>query len=237
MVRDGNATFLIDTLIGRGIPTPDLDGLVTTEDLLSSFDVGRIATEALLFQTGYLTVADAESKHGRWRYRLGYPNLEVRMSLNEHVLRELLPDPGGILERGDRLHELLAARDHAGLEALFQAFFASIPYNWHVNNDIARFEGYYASVFYSHFAAAGLDVRVEDATSRGRVDMAVRFRGSVYLFEFKVVELADRGAALAQLKDRHYADKYRGAGEPIHLVGVEFSRQERNIVRFEVERA
>ena len=233
----GTPTFLIDTLLGRGVPTPDLDGLVTTEDLLSSFDVDRIATEALLFQTGYLTVAEAESKHGRWRYRLGYPNLEVRMSLNDYVLRELLPDPGGVLERGDRLHELLAARDVAGLEALFQAFFASIPYNWHVNNNIARFEGYYASVFYSHFAAAGLDVQVEDATSRGRVDMAVRFNEDVYLFEFKVIEQSGQGAAMAQLKERRYADKYQDSGGPIHLVAVEFSRERRNVVAFEVERA
>ena len=41
------------------------------------------------------------------------------------------------------------------------------PYQWHTKNDIARYEGYYASVFYSWFAAAGLDVRVEDSTSRG----------------------------------------------------------------------
>lgn len=135
------------------------------------------------------------------------------------------------------MHELLAARDVAGLEALFQAFFASIPYNWHVNNDIARFEGYYASVFYSHFAAAGLDVQVEDATSRGRVDMAVRFNEDVYLFEFKVIEQSGPGAAMAQLKERRYADKYRGSGGPIHLVAVEFSRERRNVVAFEVERA
>jgi hypothetical protein len=32
-----------------------------------------------------------------------------------------------------------------------------------------------------------------------------------------------------------YADKYRARGEPIHLVGVEFSKDSRNIVGFEVE--
>ena len=74
-----------------------------------------------------------------------------------------------------------------GLEALFRAFFAGIPHQWHTKNDIARYEGYYASVFYSHFAAAGLDVRVEDSTSRGRLDMTVLFNDEVYLFEFKTV--------------------------------------------------
>ena len=78
---------------------------------------------------------------------------------------------------------------------------------------------------------------MEDSSSHGRLDMAVRCAGHVYLFEFKVVELAPEGAAMAQLKARRYADKYRDLGEPIHLVGVEFSRETRNVVAFEVERA
>jgi hypothetical protein len=56
----------------------------------------------------------------------------------------------------------------------------------------------------------------------------------VYLFEFKVVELAPAGAALAQLQERDYAAKYRGGDEPIHLIGVEFSRDTRNLTAFEV---
>ena len=99
------------------------------------------------------------------------------------------------------------------MKALFHAFFASIPCEWYTNNDIARYEGYYASVFYSYFAALGLDITVEDSTSHGRLDMAVRFNGNVYLFEFKVVELAGEGAAMAQLVARGYAEKYRGARE------------------------
>ena len=67
--------------------------------------------------------------------------------------------------------------------------------------------------------------------------MAVRFGGAVYLFEFKVVELAPAGAALAQLRERRYADKYRGSGDPIYLIAVEFSRDARNVTAFDVERA
>ena len=65
--------------------------------------------------------------------------------------------------------------------------------------------------------------------------MAVRFNDHVYLFEFKVVEMAPEGAAMAQLKERGYADKYRRLGRPIHLVAVEFSREDRNLAAFEVE--
>ena len=64
--------------------------------------------------------------------------------------------------------------------------------------------------------------------------MAVRADGHVYLFEFKVAEMAPPGSALAQLRERDYAAKYRGQGEPIHLIGVEFSRATRNITEFEV---
>ena len=36
---------------------PDLERVHASEALLSSFDVDHIAVEALLFQTGYLTIA------------------------------------------------------------------------------------------------------------------------------------------------------------------------------------
>ena len=191
----------------------------------------------MLFQTGYLTIRGEADRGGRPLYRLGYPNREVRESLNEHLLRAMAPAESRRLAAGVRLRELLATNDFDGIEALFRAFFASIPHDWHRKNAIARYEGYYASVFYSHFAAAGLDVAVEDGTSRGRVDMTVRFEGQVYLFEFKVVELEPKGAAMAQLKARGYADKYRHLGRPMHLVAVEFSRKERNLTAFEVESA
>ena len=67
--------------------------------------------------------------------------------------------------------------------------------------------------------------------------MALRFDENVYLFEFKVVELAPEGAAMAQLKARGYADKYRDPGRPIHLVAVEFSRGSRDLAAFEGEQA
>lgn len=59
---------------------------------------------------------------------------------------------------------------------------------------------------------------------------------SFKVFEFKVVRQMSEGAALRQLKERDYAAKYRGRGEPIYLIGVEFSRQTRTLAAFEVER-
>ena len=230
----GTPAFLIDTLLKRRVSTVSLDEMMSTGEVLSAFDVDHIGTEALLFQTGYLTITGEERLGGLPLYRLGYPNREVRQSLNEHLLHHLVQDAGQQAANSIRLARLLQAHDCAGLQELFQAFFASIPYEWYTNNDIANYEGYYASVFYSYFAALGYEIAVEESSSHGRLDMAVRTGGHVYLFEFKVAEMTTPGSALAQLRERDYAAKYRGRGEPIHLIGVEFSRQTRNVTAFEV---
>ena len=230
----GTPTFLIETLFNRHISSLELDNMIGSDELLSTFEVDHIATEALLFQTGYLTITEKEDLGGKSLYRLGYPNREVRQSLNESLLGYLVRDSTRLMANSVQLYRLLEANDFAGLETLFHAFFASIPYEWYTNNDIANYEGYYASVFYSYFAALGLNITVEDSSSHGRVDMAVHFNDTVYLFEFKVVELASEGAAMAQLQSRGYADKYRGLDQPIYLIGVEFSKNTRNITAFEV---
>ena len=235
-VETGTPAFLVETLFRRRVSTVELGNMMGSSDLLSTFDVDDMATEALLFQTGYLTITGHTDLGGTPLYRLGYPNREVRQSLQESLLRYLVKNPTRQTANSVRLYELLGANDFEGLQSLFQAFFSSIPYEWYTNNDITNYEGYYASVFYSYFAALGLDITVEDSTSHGRLDMAVRFGGNVYLFEFKVVEMAPKGAALAQLKDKRYADKYRDGRGTVFLVGVEFSKATRNVVGFEVER-
>jgi ATP-dependent exoDNAse (exonuclease V) beta subunit len=159
----------------------------------------------------------------------------VQSSLNEVLLGSL---GGDALKTGQHigaLYRLLKANNLGGLKDLFQAFYASIPHTWFRKNKLASYEGFYASIFYSYFAALGLDITLEDSSNFGQIDMAVKFEGRIYLFEFKVVELTPKGSALQQIKDKHYADKYQGAGQPIYLIGVEFSQKTRNIVGFEVE--
>ena len=147
--RAGTPAFLVETLFKRRVGAPDLvDGMVGSDELLSTFDVDDIATEGLLFQTGYLTIKDVEDVDGKPLYRLDYPNREVRQSLNENLLRAMAPDASRQLAEGARLHRLLGANDFPGIEELFRAFFAGIPYEWHTRNNIADYEGYYASVFY-----------------------------------------------------------------------------------------
>ncbi len=248
--------FLVDTLIERGFSAPDLEGLHADDDLLSAFDLASVGTEALLFQAGYLTIIAEEKLDGYAQYRLGYPNREVRRGLNRGLLDALAPrwrSAGSAVA----LRRLLAAEDWTGLEALIRRFLASIPHDWHRRNEIARYEGYWSSVFYAWFQASMDGVAVEDTTSRGRLDMAVVLADVAFVFEFKVRERAARGArpgsagespstddgtladrsALTQLKARRYGDKYRAPNRTVYLIGVEIGTESRDLTAFDVEPA
>jgi hypothetical protein len=230
----GTPTFLIKLLTDRKQFTPDLAQTVAEAGLLSTFDVDNIPPEALMVQAGYLTIASARSIPGKQLFTLRYPNKEVQASLNDSLLQHFTGNPLAVGRHVFALYDLLLSNDLPALQPLFHAFFATIPHDWYRNSPIAQYEGYYASIFYSHFAALGLDIRLEDATNQGRIDMTVLFNGHVYIFEFKVVNQDATGSALQQTKDKAYADKYRARGEPIHLIGVEFNKASRNIVGFEV---
>ncbi|WPD21312.1 MAG: ATP-binding protein [Candidatus Electrothrix scaldis] len=228
-------TFLVDLLTKRQVWLPSLNHLETDASLLSAFDTDHISIEALLFQSGYLTIEREEQSFGEYWYRLRYPNNEVYQSLNTQLLKSWTPSQTSPLDNKRRLGQVLQANDFDAMRHLMTAFFDSIPNDWYRKNPIARYEGYYASVFYAYFASLGLDIVPEESSNKGRLDMAVRFNQQVYLFEFKVIELEPEGGALQQIKERGYADKYRGQGQPIYMIGVEFSREQRTVTGFEVE--
>jgi Predicted AAA-ATPase/PD-(D/E)XK nuclease superfamily len=238
--ESGTPSFLIKILTEREVWLPTLEHLEVAGSLLSVFDVDFISTEALMFQAGYLTMDSERRVAGKTMYKLRFPNEEVRQSLFGSLLEVWSGNSSAQTKNTISLVELLEANNLAGLKALFQAFFAgsparSIPHQWFTQNKIANYEGYYASVFYAYFVAAGLDTRVEDATNFGRIDMAVILPGQITLFEFKVVDEVAEGNALQQIKNKRYADKYRAQGGVVNLVGVEFARKTRNVVGFEVE--
>ena len=92
----------------------------------------------------------------------------MRQSLNEHLLSALLPQTSSAAMQRSSFHDLLQANDFEGLAAQLRAIFAAIPHQWHTRNEIATYEGYYASVVYSCFAAEGFDIVPEDSSNRGR---------------------------------------------------------------------
>lgn len=121
----GTPTFLIDLLTLRQTWLPELGRLQTDADLLSSFDVDHISTEALMLQAGYLTIEAAEHQFGEHRYRLKYPNQEVYQSLANSLLHAW----GGPISQTSqtqrhkrRLGELLQANDFTAMRALFRDY-------------------------------------------------------------------------------------------------------------------
>lgn len=232
----GSPTFLIDLLVQHQWFTPELMQREADESILSSFDVDYIAPEALMWQAGYLTFHKVEEiSEGQWIYTLGYPNREVESALNTSLLPLYGPLAQPALKARSSLIKALQKKDLPALEQSIHALFASIPYEWYRRNPLAEFEGHYASVFYSQLAALGMNVQAEDITNKGRIDLSLRFGEDVYLFEFKVVQDKAEGKALQQLIDRAYADKFREQNVAVTLIGIEFSKTERNVVGFDIQ--
>jgi hypothetical protein len=231
----GTPTFLMDMLTERKVYLPALLKMKSSSELISTFDVGDISIEALMFQSGYLTIVDEKTLGDNIMFTLDYPNREVRGALTGNILRHWVHNPQKAAQSGFELYEALEKNDFEQIRQIFFSLYASIPHDWFRKNNIDQFEGYYASVFYASFAALGFEIIPEDVTNQGKLDMSVKFNGQIYLFEFKVVEDASEGKALQQIKDKKYADKYRALNQPIYLIGIEFSKKARNVVGFEVE--
>ncbi len=233
----GTPSFLIKLLIRKNYYLPSLETIEASDEILEEFDVDKINVVALLFQTGYLTVEkEIPNPFGYNIYTLTYPNLEVKSAFSRHFLDFLIPLPEERTKRTLQLFKKLYENHIEGMIEEFRSFFASIPADWYRKSLISEYEGYYASVFYAYFSALGVDVRAEDATSKGRVDLVVVLPERCYIFEFKVVKEGAEKKALAQLKEKRYYEKYRGKCKEIYLVGIEFSKKERNIVYYEWEK-
>ena len=238
----GSPTFLFRTLMEKSVSPMELENRMAEMSLVSKFDVGDIGVEALLFQTGYLTIIDEQADEFDTLYRLDYPNLEVRISLNRGLLGHLGKTGREPLEEGRALRALLEANDFEGFAGRLRTYLSGIPYQWHATGDLARHEAWYASLLHMCFRAIGMDVRVEDASSHGRADMVVLTGGQVFVLEFKMADgegdaQAALDAAIAQMRGRGYAGKYRDRGEPVHLLGVACGREARNLLEVRAEPA
>ncbi|MDY5500415.1 MAG: AAA family ATPase [Sphaerochaetaceae bacterium] len=199
--------------------TEDL-GMGMDADALSEFDVAELKgmrgdinkVQAFLLQTGYLTIESGDES----MLMLRFPNAEVRNAYSKSLLRRLYgpTSQNVIMAMEGRLKE----GDTSSFMEILAAFFAKIPYK------DARKESDFAQVVDALVAAMGADVRMagEDRTSAGRIDLTVETDRHVYVMEFKADKSAE--AALRQIKDKHYADKFRlERGKTIHLLGIAFS--------------
>jgi len=232
----GSPTFLLKLLKERRYYMPELEEIRAGESLIGSFDVDCIETDALLFQTGYLTIKGKRQIGAKIEYELTYPNLEVKSSLNDYLLFYLNKDVRIKENTQSKVYNAIEALDFELLRDTFFRLFAAIPYEWYIKNELDKYEGYYASIFYAIFASLGYSLEVEESTNRGRIDMAIKTDTTVIIFEFKVVEEESKqNTALEQIRNKKYYEKYLNSGKEIYLVGIEFSKAERNIVRFDWE--
>ncbi len=237
----GSPTFLFEMMMEKGVGPFDVEKLVAEGGPVSTFDVGNIGVDALMFQTGYLTITGEERRDDQTFYRLDYPNKEVRLSVNSGLLHYVTGHGRETKEQSRDLCQLLADNDFDGFKAHLHALFAGIPCQWQSSSGLARYEAWYAGILYACFRTIGVDLRVEESTSHGRSDMVLLHGGQVFVLEFKMAkegedEASAVGRAVRQIRERGYADKYRERCEPIHLLGVVFGREARNVIAVGAER-
>jgi len=224
----GTPRFLVELIKKNSYFIPDFLNINVDKSLVNSFEIENLDIEAILFQTGYLTIKRLIQEEMGVVYELGFPNKEVQISFNNYILRSMTSGS----EKEPIRRELLAiinSGDVERLEAVIKRLFASIAYNNFTNNDIERYEGFYASVLYACFASIGVEIIAEDVSNKGRVDLTLKAGVRTFLFEFKVCD----GEPLEQIKKMKYYGKYSGER---YLMGIVFDPKARNISRFEWEK-
>ncbi len=216
-------SFLIHLLKEKQYPLPALEGLEASRTIFAAFELDRLRPEAILFQTGYLTIADVQDRI----YTLSYPNLEVKRAFTESLLLALAGDAnGGISSLVLKLARYLGQED---LEAFFEtmtAIFAGIPYTLNMQYN----EAYFHTIFYLMVSASGADADCEPLSSAGRIDLAIEFPDKVYLIEFKCNQSAN--AALRQIRSKRYAERYQQSDKRVMLLGINFDSEQHTVAEW-----
>ncbi|MBU1013807.1 MAG: ATP-binding protein, partial [Bacteroidetes bacterium] len=185
----GTPTFLLELMKERKFFVPDLHNIELSDSQMGEFDINNIELEVLLYQTGYLTIKNTTEIASRTFYSLSVPNKEVSIGLNDYLLRMFFAsgtNASTTSKLSQKIFKALNSNQPELLESAFISFFSGIPYKWYVKNNIAKYEGYYCSVFYSFFAALGLTINPEDITNKGRIDFTIVMEKSIFIFEIKM---------------------------------------------------
>ena len=208
-------------------------------DFACEFDVATLdapdaltaPTVALLYQGGYLTIdrrIDSET------VVLRIPNEEVRGALYRGYLSSVLGSDFALdafsLTAKKTARELVADELGAKFAALIKTAFAKIPHEW-LDKDEKEVKRYFLA--YMVFARA--EVNSEEQHSLGRPDSVVKTEKAIYIVEFKYAQSAD--AALAQCRERRYADAYAADGRRVVYVGVNYDPAARTVGEVKTEAA
>ena len=217
----GTPTFLIDILQESDFDIRELDNTTATAE---QFDApsNRITDPLpVLYQSGYLTIKGYDKEVSL--YTLGFPNDEVRYGF----LNFLIPyytevsdaETGFYIVKFMR--ELRSGNVDAFMERL-KVFFAGMPYELSENT-----ERHYQAIFYVVFTLMGQFVETEVRSARGRADAVVKTKDFIFVFEFKLNGTAEE--ALKQIDEKGYLIPYTLDGRKLVKVGVNFSKEKRNI--------
>ncbi len=193
----------------------------------------NIQPETLLFQSGYLTIGETLPRPNK-QYSLIFPNFEIKTSFNYLTLSLISNSP---IKDVRFVTDAVINNTPEVLKEQLDSLFAAIPYNWKINTPIGVYEGYYASIIFALFSAAGYTVIAEDATNKGRIDMTALLPNLIWLFEFKVIgakRTSNNVRPIKQMFDKGYAEKYKSDGREVRQIGIVFDADRSEICKFTV---
>ena len=229
----GTPSYLVYLLKKHNYRLEDIEGVEVTEDVLDSIDSEGTHPIPVIYQSGYLTIKGYDSRFKL--YTLDYPNQEVE----EGFLNYLMPfytdksEPEAPFEIRKFVHEVESANIDAFFHRL-QSFFADAPYETIIGQDPQRnVELFFQNVLFIVFKMMGFYTQVEYHTNRGRVDLLLKTDKYIYIMEFKQDSTAEE--ALQQINEKQYTQPFRTDTHKLFKIGVNFSRETRNIEKWIVE--
>lgn len=219
--QSGAPTFLLQELKQESrkheYQIVDPETFKTSQDTLGIFDIGAMPLPALMFQTGYLTIAGYDQS--RKIYSLAYPNYEVKIALQTYLLGILAQLDLVTAERiSFNLHPALEQENFEEVMLVLRQLFSNIPYQLH-----AKQESFYHALLQIACSASGIKAQSEYATSHGRIDLVLDLSTKWYIIEIKFNQSAQ--AALDQIEQQRYYEPFLKHGKPIILMGLAFHRE------------
>jgi hypothetical protein len=183
----------------------------------------------LLYQAGYLTIADYDPISDL--YTLTIPNSEVRVGL----MKNLLPLYADVNMNSSVARTSVALKE-GNIDAamkLFQSTLASIPYmkgDKDILADVEKTEAYYHRIFYFFFRMLSREVYAEVRSAKGASDVVITTPKYIYVVEIKIDSTPE--AALQQIEEKGYATPYLTDGRQVTKIGVNFSTETRTVDRW-----
>ncbi|MDE5585420.1 MAG: ATP-binding protein [Muribaculaceae bacterium] len=228
--KSGTPSYLIGVMKRDNFFLPDLDCIETLSSGLSVKESYLSNPVALLFETGYLTIKSFDDEMNL--YTLGLPNKEVAESFS----KALLPIYSGYMDR--ECEDLLVKMRRSVVEGdadrfmeLLQTFLEGNPYG---NTEMAKRESYFKNNIYIVFRALGFLPRAEEQTCSARMDVMLRTRRFIYIFELKTDGNVSK--AMDQIEDKGYADPYLHSDKTVIRIAANYSTQRNNIDSWEIIR-